>query len=50
MTRKYLASWTASAIACLSVSNVWAQDAATYVLINEVPNIDWGFKGQPYSK
>jgi hypothetical protein len=29
MTRNYLAAWTASAIACLSVSQVWAQSAAT---------------------
>ena len=27
-----------------------AADAATYVLINEVPKEAWGFKGQPYSK
>jgi phenylpyruvate tautomerase PptA (4-oxalocrotonate tautomerase family) len=27
-----------------------APDAATYVLINEMPAIDWGFKGQPYLK
>jgi phenylpyruvate tautomerase PptA (4-oxalocrotonate tautomerase family) len=27
-----------------------APDAATYVLINETPGIDWGFKGQPYLK
>jgi 4-oxalocrotonate tautomerase family enzyme len=27
-----------------------APDAATYVLINEMPGIDWGFKAQPYSK
>ena len=27
-----------------------APDAATYVLISEVPEPDWGFKGKPYSK
>ncbi|HUC69258.1 MAG TPA: tautomerase family protein [Stellaceae bacterium] len=25
-----------------------APDAATYVLINEVPSRGWGFKGRPY--
>ena len=27
-----------------------APDAATYVLINEVPGRDWGFKGKPYRR
>ena len=25
-------------------------DAATYVMIHELPGTDWGFKGEPYSK